>query len=65
MMIGVDVDVCCMYDEECVYVSVVLLMKFVVVKGFVLNMCVLGEIYVNECLCEFVLDELCVYCDED
>ena len=65
MTTGADADARRTYDEERAYVSAVSPTKLVVAKGFVPNMRVPGEIYVNERLRELVLDELRAYCDED
>ena len=48
MTTGADADARRTYDEERAYVSAVSPTKLVVAKGFVPNMRVPGEIYVNE-----------------
>ena len=58
MTTGADADARRTYDEERAYVSAVSPTKLVVAKGFVPNMRVPGEIYVNARLRELVLDDL-------
>ena len=53
------------YDEEAAFITEASPTKLIVAEGFVPNMRVRGEVYVNERLRALVLGELRAYCESE